>query len=447
MSTMPYQGTMTTQEPASEQKAQEIAMLLGATSFEEIDWRNLMQQGVLVRLSVRRCRFTARLELADLGVSVKEQRVREALARTLVLGEKRLLPIVWMTALSKIEGRARRLLSKCSFTTELGSFLPASCYGEWKRDTASLQQQYFGLRDEIIANHATLKQEVLAEYAILAADTYRRIQEVSPEALSESKEAFVAAYVRRIESLIPSPERIRSTFAFTYTLKDGVKEIGEVSVEELSTAAREEPEQPGLRAGSRAFQQVAMERDLQQQERQQNRAMIDGFLASIVTQLRQLIYEVATDILSTLQKRADGKFSPNSVKQLKNLVRQVKQLNFYGDEEIERLLTALQRVVEQSPDARQRSLLDIQQKLRAIATVTRATLLNLEEEPRSARELAIPDSLDETTVRAARTELGLDLNGQDFLLKFETRAERLALALTPLWEDGPGADGREQRLA
>jgi hypothetical protein len=439
--------SMESQGPASEQKARAIATLLGAASFEEISWRDLMQQGVLVRLSVRRCRFTARLELSDLGVSVSEPRVRTALNRTLVLGEKRLLPIVWMTDLGKIESRARRLLAKSSFTTELGSFLPASCYGEWKRETAKLQTEYFDLRDKIIANHQALMREVLAEYAILAADTYRRIQDVNPESLTMSKEEFVASYCARIESLMPSVERIRATFDFTYTLKDGVKEIGEVELQEGSMVSGEESGQARFRAGTREYQQAAMERDLQQQEARANRAMIDTFLTSIVAQLRQLIYEVATDVLFTLQKRTDGKFSPNSVKQLKNLVKQVKQLNFYGDEEVERLLSQLQGVVDQSPEARQRSLGDIAQKLRAIATVTRATLLNLEEEPRSARELVIPDSLDEKTVRSARTELGLDLSGQDFLMRFETRSERMALAMVPLWVDDPGVGERETRLA
>ena len=44
-------------------------------------------------------------------------------------------------------------------------------------------------------------------------------------------------------------------------------------------------------------------------------------------------------MLTTLQKRTDGKFSPRSLVQLKNFVRQVSQLNFYEDVEIKRLLS------------------------------------------------------------------------------------------------------------
>lgn len=426
-------------------KEQVIASLLGSPSFEEIDWRALMKRGVLVRLRIRRCRFTAKLELADLGVSVKEPRVRQALARTLVLGEKRLLPQAYMTMLERIESRARRLLQKYSFTTELGSFLPVSAYATWKVEITACSQQYFQLRDEIIEKHASLKEQVLAEYAILAADTYQRVREASPDVISESQQEFVAAYCLRIESLIPDPERIRATFDFTFTLKDGIKELDDAPEGQLSSAASVSPEQLRVQAGNLEFQQAAMVRDLLQQEEQQKRTMIDSFLSAIVAQLRSLIYDVATDVLATLQKQKEGKFSPRSVTQLKNLVKQVGLLNFYGDEEIERLLAQLQRVIDLSPGARQRSNADIQQRMRAIAIKCRSTLLDLQEEPRSAREFAIPDFPSVASVREARAQLGLDLQSEEFLRRFETREARL-FSTNPLWSLPEDGAARAQRL-
>lgn len=422
----------TMQDAPTRSKEQVIATLLGRPSFEEIDWRTLMKQGVLVRLHIRRCRFTAKLELADLGVSGSSARVSQALSRTLVLGEKRLLPEKYMTALEKIESRARRLLQKCSFTTELGSFLPVSAYATWKQEITALREQYFQLRDEILAKHASLVEQVLAEYAIVAADTYQRIRDASPEALSESQVEFVASYCQRIEALIPDPERIRATFDFTFTLKDGVKELDDDAEMELPASTSVLLEQLRVQAGNRTFQQAVMERDLLTQEREQKKTMIDSFLSALVAQLRSLIYEVATDVLATLQKRTDGKFSPRSLVQLKNLVRQVSQLNFYEDAEIERLLSQVQRIVDQSPEARQRSIAEIGQRLRDIATVARSTLLSLDEEPRSAREFAVPDYPGEASVREARTSLGLDLEPEQFLLHFETREDRLYSA-TSLW--------------
>ena len=77
-------------------------------------------------------------------------------------------------------------------------------------------------------------------------------------------------------------------------------------------------------------------------------------------------------------------------------------------------MTFVGRLVVQSPTERQTSLADIQRTLRAVATITRATLLDLEEEPRVARDIAIPDFPTDSSVRQARAELGLDLDEMHF---------------------------------
>jgi hypothetical protein len=105
---------------------------------------------------------------------------------------------------------------------------------------------------------------------------------------------------------------------------------------------------------------------------------------------------------------------------------------------MDRMMAQLQEIVQLSPEARKRSLKEIQTKLRAIATSCRATLLDLEEEPRSARELAIPDFPTETTVRQARATLGLELDPALFASLSDVRAERLSqgqqLAIGGLWD-------------
>ena len=68
-------------------KEQTLSAILG----QQTDWRVLAQDGVLVRVTIGRCGFTAKLELADLGVTVQEGRVRQALSRTVILGDKHAL--------------------------------------------------------------------------------------------------------------------------------------------------------------------------------------------------------------------------------------------------------------------------------------------------------------------------------------------------------------------
>ena len=408
----------------------------------------LMQEGVMVRVTIRRCRFTAKLELSDLGVTVEDLRVRQAIARTLVLGEKRLLPEVYMASLGRLESGARRLLAKNAFYTELGSFIPVTAYDAWKQETEECKKRYFALRDEILAKHEELVQQILAEYTIVARDTYRRIQEVSPSALSESEVAFVQSYCERIIALIPDKNRIQESFGFDIELVDGVKRMNELTAEQAESAMptrQVQLEQLRSQAGARDWQREQMQRDLLQQAQAKKKSVVDAFLSTIVAQLRSLTYDAMTDVLASMERRGDGKFPPRSVTQLKNLVEQICQLNFYGDQDLARAMTQIQAIIDQQPAKRQRNLAEIREKLRAIATVARATLLDLEQEPRSARALDVPDAPTEANVREARKELGLDLDNTAFLQLPQARGERIAEQVSLFaWVE---EEGRAQRLA
>jgi hypothetical protein len=442
------QETTIRTEQIESRKEQAIATILGKSTFQQIDWRMLMQEGVMVRVVIRRCRFTAKLELSDLGVTIQDARARQAISRTLVLGEKRLLPELYMASLSRVESGARRLLAKNSFHTELGSFIPVTAYDAWKSETEGCKTRYFALRDEIIDKHEELVEQILAEYKIVARDTYRRIQEVSPDVLTESEEAFVLSYCERIIALIPDKDRILESFGFDIELVDGVKRMNELTEEDAASvvpARQVQPEQLRSQAGARDWQREQMQRDLLQQAQQKKKSAVDAFLTTIVTHLSSLAYDAMTDVLASMERRDDGKFPPRSIIQLKNLVAQISQLNFYGDQDLERAMTQIQVIIDQEPSKRQRNLADIREKLCAIATVARATLLDLEQEPRSARSLDIPDAPTETYVREARKELGLDLDEMAFLQLTQVRGERIAEQISLFdWEE---EEGRTQRLA
>lgn len=441
------QETTIRTEQIESRKEQAIATILGKSTFQQIDWRMLMQEGVMVRVVIRRCRFTAKLELSDLGVTIQDARVRQAISRTLVLGEKRLLPELYMASLSRVESGARRLLAKNSFHTELGSFIPVTAYDTWKSETEACKTRYFALRDEIIEKHEDLVEQILAEYKIVARDTYRRIQEVSPDVLTESEEAFVLSYCERIIALIPDKDRILESFGFDIELVDGVKRMNELTEEDAASVvpAQVQLEQLRSQAGARDWQREQMQRDLLQQAQQKKKSAVDAFLTTIVAHLSSLAYDAMTDVLASMERRDDGKFPPRSVIQLKNLVAQISQLNFYGDQDLERAMTQIQVMIDQEPSKRQRNLADIREKLCAIATVARATLLDLEQEPRSARSLDIPDAPTETHVREARKELGLDLDETAFLQLIQVRGERIAEQISLFdWEE---EEGRTQRLA
>lgn len=420
-------------------KQQIVTHLLG--NYRQVG--ELRKSIVRVRLQIRRCRFVTKFELEDLGVTVEDDTVRQALSKLMVFGEKRLLPEEYMKKLNQIEGGARYALKERAFRTELGSFVPYTNYPTCKTEIESFKRQYFELRDEILRNYQQIKRQTLSEYDVIARDAYQRIQSTRPDLLQEPLEAFVASYCNRIGAQIPTPERIRATFAFKFIPFDEFLQFSvteaplQGNVHEVTEGQNILPEERRQSVRDQEWQQEAIERDLRLQA-QERLTVLDSLCSSLVGQLRSQTYDAVCDVLTTMQRRSGESFAPQSVKQLKNLLDRIRGLNFYGDSDMDRMMTQIQDIVQLSPETRKRTIKDIQTKLRAIATSCRSTLLDLDEEPRSARELAIPDFPTETTVRQARSTLGLDLDPAFFANVSEARSERLSdgrsLAGEDLWK-------------
>lgn len=420
-------------------RQQTVARLLGAQSFATIPWRHLMQRGAVVQLHIGRCRFSTRLLLEDMGIHIEDATTRHQLTRWLVLGEKRLLPQSSMKSLARIESRARHALQAHAFQTELGNFVPETAYIPWRTTTEALREEYLALRDEIIANHRDLVRQVVSEYEVIAADTYQRLQATRPDLVTESQEQFVAAYCNRIAGQIPTVERIRESFLFTFVRVDSTQSLGNRPTE-ASALPEELPAETRAEAGAgsvasqyqqleqQARSRAILEQDLRRDAQERITTTLDSFLTTIVARLRTLTYDAATDVLATLERRGGDSFSPRSTSQLNHLLAQVRQLNFFGDAEMDQMMARVQEIVDRTPAERQRSLSEIERTLRAIATTTRATLLDLEEETRGPRAgiAAYPTA---HLVHAARAELRLpplDLS-QIAALAPETRIARAEL--------------------
>jgi hypothetical protein len=401
-------------------RQQTVARVLGAETFTTIPWQHLMQEGALIQLHIGRCRFSTRLLLEDMGIHIEEEATRDKLARCLILGEKRLLPKAYMKALARIEGSARYTLKEHAFQTELGNFVPVTSYVAWRTKTEALREEYLALRDDIIANHRELVRQVLTDYEAIATDTYQRLLSTHPELVSEGQQQFVSSYCNRIAGQIPTAQRIRESFTFTFFRVDSSQQLGILPNDAVAPAlvaiATVPPEEEEAKTTTPIqCQQVEhsraraiLEQDLRHDAQARVNAALDNFLSSIVAQLRTLTYDAATDVLSTLQRRRGESFSGQSTRQLHNLLSHIRELNFFGDTEIEQMMHHIQEIVEMTPQERQRSLGEIGQTLRAIATTTRATLLDLEEEVRAPRnDLGIVAYPTTQQISSARAELCL----------------------------------------
>ena len=92
-----------------------------------------------------------------------------------------------------------------------------------------------------------------------------------------------------------------------------------------------------------------MNEEVTAEARQKKQQMIDGFLGDLVKQLRAMIYEATTDILATMSKN-QGKLHPRSVVQLRNLIEQVGQMNFFGDTETDAMIRRVRSIFDKRPE-------------------------------------------------------------------------------------------------
>jgi hypothetical protein len=253
-----------------------------------------------------------------------------------------------------------------------------------------------------------LVRQVLEEYEVIAADTYQRLRMTHPQLVEGGQASFVAAYTNRIAAQIPSCERIRTSFFFRFYRVPGPQQLGVMDASTPLGPSSVERTERRASAQQREQQRARMEQDMRQDAHQRANAMLDEWLTTIVAHLRALVYDAATDVLATMQRKGGDQFSGRSTMQLNNLLAQIRSLNFFGDTEIDQMMARIEQIVSLSPSARQRSLGDIQQTLRAIATTARATLLDLGDDSRAPRpELGIAAVPTHQLVSSARAELRL----------------------------------------
>jgi hypothetical protein len=419
---------------------EKIAQLLGQdVNLVEPRWLSLMRQGVVVELHIRRWRAKSRLTLSDLGLPDTDN---AEFSDLLQLGDKFLLPTKYIKAADSIEAVARQWLETCSSETFWGRFMSCTVYTEWKERQEEYRARYFALRDEIDRDYDQIVKAHLLDYAKAARVAYRRRMSLDGRALRKAnvtEETFVQAFVSAIAALIPSRERIRDAWGFDVSLSyvplpsllaDDQAEADRINVQRDAERSQEQAEQDKVwlemsvtEAASRKRQQMleAMNRDVVEAARQQKRELIDGFMGGLVKQLRGLVYEVTTDVLQSIQK--NDRLHPRSVVQLRGLIDQVGKLNFFNDDDVSRMVYQVQQALDKSPA--DRDVKEIASSLRDIATVTRATLVGLGEQPRGARALGVADAPGVPVVRAARARLGLDAEQIEVPQVAEMRQRRI----------------------
>jgi hypothetical protein len=121
-----------------------------------------------------------------------------------------------------------------------------------------------------------------------------------------------------------------------------------------------------------------------------------------------MLYDVATDVLSSV--RNNGRVIGKSAEQLRNLLAGLEQyLSFAPNEDVEQSLDRIREFLSLAAGEDRKSQVPaLERQLTATATLARDVLLRLGDNPRSARELGVPDIPTPDLVRQARSTLRPD---------------------------------------
>jgi hypothetical protein len=415
-----------------DQQRTELARILGVDSgaikSRPADWLRLMREGVIVKLHIRRWRAKARLDLDDLGLP---EDAEDSIGDLLNLGDKRLLPRDLAKRLEAIDNAGRKALERAGFETYWGTFIPATAFQAWKEQNDEHKARYMAARDELLADYDSIISNLIASYRGAARAAYRRANALHPLTMTRDElrdeTIFVDSFARRIRRLIPTASQIYDSFAWeeelSYIPLPSLLASDEAETERLRIEAERQRLEAELarddlwrevairdeadRARRNAL--AAMNEEVVAQARERKEQLLNGFMNDMVVQLRSAVYNAVTDILATME-RNDGKLHPRSVVQLRNLSEQVARLNFFGDDEIDLMLSQVRTAFDQRAELRNAANAGygaINEKLNDIAVVTRASLLDLGQNPRVSRLVADVPAEDDIT--QARRRLNLDV--------------------------------------
>lgn len=387
------------------ENVQQIADTVGvdasAIKTQTVDWLKFMEEGVVVSVHIRYWRMKTKLTLEDLGMNSIDPAEVKAMSEIMSVGEKYLQPLSILKAINSADTTMRQTVKKHGYSTYYGQFIPATALDAFLADFEKCKQKILDVRDDIDNSWAENRRAVLDNYAVQARSAFRRAQRESVQRSFSAEDSFVDAFMQRIMNAIPS----RSTVfdSFQVELEMNYIPLPSALAADKEKAALIEETADNRRAESQAV--LRMKQEMARRAQSMKEEMIEKFRTDVVGQLQSAAYNAAVDVLETL-KRNDGALIGPSVKQLRNMVQTLQNMNFFADTDVEAMIAQVKSQIDAGA-ADQRDSAKVQRTLQDIATITRSNLISLGQSARSAREVEIPDMPAEFTVRQARKNLGL----------------------------------------
>lgn len=355
---------------------------IGTASSGNVDWSVFLQEGVIVMLTIKYYRGTTSMDFSELGIDdTSDEKLQMFLDEYIQPGTKCLIPPEIKGQLKSIETTARQNLSShsfdCSAFASNGKFVPKSMYGEFKKVNEELRDRFYTIRDEFADNYEKIIEHVRKDYKVLAANLYMQSH---PQAKRVSSR-YVNTFVDRIVEQIASPEEIVASFEFSTKLDrippyilNVISKKNNIDEKVMRIATSNQPQKSSSSkkakvAASNTPSGIAsadaailpddettldeIERDIQASILEQSQMQAEDFVSDIVMKVRTDAIEGADAIVKSIDKN-NGKLMGRASVKAHSLIDDLRKMNFYGDQELEEKVAALEEAL--GPDKSKRDV-------------------------------------------------------------------------------------------
>ena len=304
------------------------------------DWAlALMTQGVIAKLSVSKWCGYASLSSEELGLKYSDKSSREFMEKYITLGREKLVPPEIYKKVIQIENKARNNLRVHSFPTVWGWFVPFTAFDSWEKENQTIQQQFLSLAQEIGEDYLNITSIIKTEYKKMAQDVWKRLY---PTSVADAPDSFTENFVNQIVDKIPS--RIDIVSSFKYDVTYFVIPMPSIIEENISKAKKEQRDREmddfSVDLEKRTKQKIAQAYLERKQE------FIDGFLESTVVSMRGHVSKLCDSVLQSMSRHsATQEMTVKQRTKIKQMIDNVRLLNFYDDVETTTLLNNLETEV------------------------------------------------------------------------------------------------------
>jgi len=326
------------------------------------DWAlALMSQGVIIRLSVSRWRAKMKLTPQMLGLKFIDEESSEFMKGYVKLGDQKLLPPTVLREIENLERRARITLVAYSFNTVWGRFVPFTAFEDWERENKIIHDDFIAQALALDNQYDEIINAVKSDYKNMARDVWSRLY---PNSKDNPTQSYIENFVSAIVEKVPAREEIVASFKYNSTYF--IIPMPSFIEEDMARA------QDIRRASQMKEFDSELERDtkrrIQEEYVHKKQELIDGFLESTVSSMRTHVSELCNGVLKSLvQQSKSNDITSRHTNKLKSMIKKIKLLNFYNDDEISGLLNGLEIELDKFKGERNKDV--IVGKLREIVEI------------------------------------------------------------------------------